>query len=65
MQVLLFYLQVCVSPSVRELTHKLAELGWMHRKIKQFIDSKLRDKTQGLVCQVTVFTLVEKPYYNS
>ncbi len=54
-----------MSPSVRELTHKLAELGWMHRKIKQFIDSKLRDKTQGLVCQVTVFTLVEKPYYNS
>ena len=44
--------QVCVSPSLRELTHKLAELGWLHRKIKQFVDSKLKDKTQGLVCQV-------------
>ena len=41
-------MQVCVSPSVRELTHKLAELGWLHRKIKQFVDSKLKDKTQGL-----------------
>ena len=44
--------QVGVSTSVRELCHKLAELGWLYRKVRNFIDSKGRDKARGLVCQV-------------
>ena len=46
-------LQCVVSGSVKELCHKLAELGWLHRKIRHFIDSKTRDRSQGLVMQVS------------
>ena len=45
-------LQVALPPSVRDLCHKLAELGWLYRKVRQFIDSKTKDKSQGLVGQV-------------
>ena len=44
--------KVSVAPSVRELCHKLAELGWIYRRVRNFIDSKSRDKNLGLVCQV-------------
>ena len=44
--------QVVLPPSVRDLCHKLAELGWLYQKVRHFIDSKTRDKSQGLVCQV-------------
>lgn len=43
--------KVHVSSCMREQCHKLAELGWLHRKVRKFIDSKMRDKSQGLVCQ--------------
>eukprot|EP00731_Ephydatia_muelleri_P030066 Em0021g589a len=40
-----------VSPSVKDLCHKLAELGWLYNKVQKFIDTRSRDEAYGLVGQ--------------
>jgi len=42
----------------RQVVHRLAELGWMHNRIKKYIDSHNKDKAFGLVGQVSVFNAV-------
>ena len=46
-------LQVSVSASIKELCHKLAELGWLFHKVKQYVEARSRDKAFGLVGQVS------------
>ena len=43
-----------MAASIKELCHKLAELGWLFHKIKQYVESRSRDKAFGLVGQVCV-----------
>ena len=45
-------LQLGVPRSVRQICHKLAELGWLFRKVRAFIEGKKIEKTAGLVVQV-------------
>ena len=45
-------LQLGVPRSVRQICHKLAELGWLFRKVRAFIEGKKIEKTGGLVGQV-------------
>ena len=54
------YSQIALPSSVRDLCHKLAELGWLYRKVRQFIDSKTKDKSQGLVGQVHIHLYVHR-----
>ncbi|XP_065887804.1 gamma-tubulin complex component 3 homolog isoform X2 [Dysidea avara] len=43
--------KVSVSASIKELCHKLAELGWLFHKVKQYVEARSRDKAFGLVGQ--------------
>ena len=45
--------QVGVPRSAREECHKLAELGWLFRKIRSYTESKKLEKTVGLVVNVS------------
>ena len=45
-------MQLGVPRSAREICHKLAELGWLFRKVQAFIEGKKTEKTAGLVVQV-------------
>ena len=47
-----------MAASIKELCHKLAELGWLFHKIKQYVESRSRDKAFGLVGQVCVCVCV-------
>ena len=49
---ILVSVQLGVPRSTREICHKLAELGWLFRKVRAFIDGKKMEKTAGLVVQV-------------
>ncbi|XP_044170945.1 gamma-tubulin complex component 3 homolog [Acropora millepora] len=40
-----------VPRSVRDLVNKLAELGWLYRKIRKYLDAHAGDKAMGLVGQ--------------
>lgn len=40
-----------VPKPVRELVHKVAELGWLYRKIRKYLDAHAGDKAMGLVGQ--------------
>ncbi|EDV25710.1 uncharacterized protein TRIADDRAFT_23488, partial [Trichoplax adhaerens] len=42
---------VGVPKHSRELVHKLAEIGWLYRKIRKFIDQHSTDQAYGLVGQ--------------
>ena len=37
---------------MKDLCHKLAELGWLYNKVQKFIDTRSRDEAYGLVGQV-------------
>ena len=37
---------------MRQICHKLAELGWLFRKVRAFIEGKKNETTAGLVVQV-------------
>ena len=50
----------CSALFCADLCHKLAELGWLYRKVRQFIDSKTKDKSQGLVGQVHIHLYVHR-----
>ena len=39
--------------SAREECHKLAELGWLFRKIRSYTETKKLEKTVGLVVNVS------------
>ncbi|XP_078693983.1 gamma-tubulin complex component 3-like [Branchiostoma floridae x Branchiostoma belcheri] len=43
--------KVGVPQSWRDLLGKLSELGWLHNKIRKFVDSKISDRALGLVGQ--------------
>ena len=45
-------MQLGVPRSVRQICHKLAELGWLFRKVRAFIEGKKIETTAGLVVQV-------------
>ncbi|KAL7749198.1 Microtubule-nucleating Tub4p (gamma-tubulin) complex component [Sorochytrium milnesiophthora] len=42
---------ILVPQSVRDLVEKLAELGWMYRRLSQFLNEKANDAAFGLVGQ--------------
>jgi len=44
--------QVVVSAPMKEQCYKLAELGWLHRRIRKFVEAM--DRSRGLVMQVGV-----------
>jgi gamma-tubulin complex component 3 len=50
--------QVC--PSVRDIVHRLCEVGWLFRKVRTFVDSRAHDKSLGLVCQSFCSALSEE-----
>ena len=37
---------------MRDIVHRLCEVGWLFRKVRTFVDSRAHDKSVGLVCQV-------------
>ena len=39
---------VGVPSSVRDIIYKLAELGWLYRRVKNFLDARSGDKALGL-----------------
>jgi len=45
-------LQVSLSKSLRDTTSRLAELGWLHNKIRKYTDQRSLDRAFGLVGQV-------------
>ena len=46
-------LQVLVHPSLTAHCHKLAELGWLFKKVRKYIDTKSLDPSYGLIVQVS------------
>lgn len=57
--------------SLRDTSSRLAELGWLHNKIRKYTDSHSLDRAFGLVGQVGNVTGLEmntvcnlKPYTN-
>jgi len=51
---------VCINKRDRQLVHRLCELGWLHNRIKKFVDSKKRDTTFGLVGQAFCASLEQE-----
>ena len=43
--------KVGVPKSVRDMIKKLAELGWLYRKVRKYLDARAGDKAMGLVGQ--------------
>ncbi|XP_072034595.1 LOW QUALITY PROTEIN: gamma-tubulin complex component 3 homolog [Amphiura filiformis] len=43
--------QVVVSKPMRDLTHKLGELGWLFKKVRRYIDNRSQDKAFGVIGQ--------------
>ncbi|XP_033637490.1 gamma-tubulin complex component 3 homolog isoform X1 [Asterias rubens] len=43
--------QVGVSKPMRDLVHKLAELGWLFLRIRKYVDARSQDKALGIVGQ--------------
>ena len=41
-----------ISKPVREMVAKMAEMGWMYKRIQKFIDNVKQEVTVGLVGQV-------------
>ena len=37
---------------MRDLVHKLAELGWLFLRIRKYVDARSQDKALGIVGQV-------------
>jgi gamma-tubulin complex component 3 len=48
----MYVMQAQVRRSTRTLVTKLAECGWLHNKVKKYIDSHNKDRSIGLVGQV-------------
>ncbi|OCT92539.1 hypothetical protein XELAEV_18015595mg [Xenopus laevis] len=57
--------KVAVSKSLKDITSKLSELGWLHNKIKKYTDQRSLDRAFGLVGQSFCAALHQelKEYY--
>lgn len=44
--------QVPMCKSLRDTSGRLAELGWLHNKVRKYTDSRSLDRAFGLVGQV-------------
>ncbi|KAH0624549.1 hypothetical protein JD844_032153 [Phrynosoma platyrhinos] len=57
--------KVSLSKSLRDTTSRLAELGWLHNKIRKYTDQRSMDRTFGLVGQSFCAALNQelKEYY--
>lgn len=51
-------MQAGIPKAVRQLVGKLAECGWLFKKIKNYVETKTVDKTFGLVGQVGLAILI-------
>ena len=49
--------QIGVPLPVRDLVNKLAELGWLFRKVRKYLDARVGDKAHGLVGQSFCFAI--------
>ncbi|XP_055019000.1 gamma-tubulin complex component 3 [Boleophthalmus pectinirostris] len=57
--------KVSLSKSLRDLSSRLSELGWLHNKVRKYTDSRSLDRAFGLVGQSFCASLHEelKEYY--
>lgn len=46
------HLQIVVCKSLRDTSSRLAELGWLHNKVRKYTDARSLDRAFGLVGQV-------------
>lgn len=44
--------QVVLCKSLRDTSGRLAELGWLHNKVRKYTDARSLDRAFGLVGQV-------------
>lgn len=44
--------QVVLCKSLRDTSSRLAELGWLHNKVRKYTDARSLDRAFGLVGQV-------------
>lgn len=44
--------QVVLCRSLRDTSSRLAELGWLHNKVRKYTDARSLDRAFGLVGQV-------------
>lgn len=44
--------QVVLSKSLKDTSSRLAELGWLHNKVRKYTDARSLDRAFGLVGQV-------------
>lgn len=49
-------LQVVLCKSLRDTSSRLAELGWLHNKVRKYTDARSLDRAFGLVGQVRLFS---------
>lgn len=45
--------QVVLCKSLRDTSSRLAELGWLHNKVRKYTDVRSLDRAFGLVGQVS------------
>lgn len=44
--------QVVLCKSLRDISSRLSELGWLHNKVRKYTDARSLDRAFGLVGQV-------------
>lgn len=49
--------QVVLCKSLRDTSSRLAELGWLHNKVRKYTDARSLDRAFGLVGQVCLCSL--------
>ncbi len=47
--------QVVLCKSLRDTSSRLAELGWLHNKVRKYTDARSLDRAFGLVGQVCLW----------
>ncbi|MBN3303534.1 GCP3 protein, partial [Amia calva] len=57
--------KIAISKSLRDITSRLAELGWLHNKVRKYTDQRSLDRAFGLVGQSFCAALHQelKEYY--
>uniref|UniRef100_A0A8C7PDR5 Tubulin gamma complex component 3 n=1 Tax=Oncorhynchus mykiss TaxID=8022 RepID=A0A8C7PDR5_ONCMY len=65
LETIMFYYSVVLCKSLRDTSNRLAELGWLHNKIRKYTDSRSLDRAFGLVGQSFCASLHQelKEYY--
>lgn len=51
-EIYVFGQQVVLCKSLRDTSSRLAELGWLHNKVRKYTDARSLDRAFGLVGQV-------------